>query len=676
MGIQLPLLLNTSGGTLAPSPVATISLSEESPRVIKRFGPSNLIVDQVPDFVNKDHDTFRRFVEAYYEWLEQYQNAFGIIDAFTEHSDIDQSIGLFIDDFRAMYLVNFPSRLAFDTSGKIVNEANFLKNARRFYGSKGTEKAFRFLFRLIYNTSMEFKYPSRDILRCSAGEWTEKKSVKTTSTGGTANFGMVGNQIYQIDDVSGKVLSYATVSDVIQYSVRHYSVTEIFIKDLFGTFSPNKTIYVGTTSGTLSENVFPVLSDVIIDDSGLGYRIGDAVGITNVGEGIGMSLSIDAIGSEGEVKRIRVNDSGIGYSSPTLSVLSSGGNGKARIRAVIGGVTSYPGYYSSNKSRLSSTGRLFDGNYYQDYSYVLRSEISLTRYKELYRKLVHPAGFKMFGEILLKRNIIDSLPFHSEMQRYEVPYIGHYTPYRMGTTADLYSKYPNGFNPRGNTYSDSQNYGLTGGKLFIKPRVLGTSFDSSFSWTTIGASGSTGGGITGMVFEFENLNSGGTYAAILLKKIDFNISVPAVTGAGFVEGSTMFMYSPSLLVGFTATIDRIRYGIGIVQEYGSITHDAQGLALGSTNTVEGYIEARGLSYSYWSIFHHPNTRSIKGLTGVLNGVCGPGASFGAIALNPFFRMPIGYHFHSNANGTPYQGTTGTNNEYGLIEGTNLTSPNY
>lgn len=675
MGIQLPLLLNTSGGTLAP-PVATISLSEESPRVIKRFGPSNLIVDQVPDFVNKDHDTFRRFVEAYYEWMEQYQNAFGIIDAFTEHSDIDQSIGLFIDDFRSMYLNNFPSRLAFDANGNIVNEANFLKNARRFYGSKGTEKSFRFLFRLIYNTSMEFKYPSRDVLRCSAGEWTEKKSIKTTSSGGTANFNMIGNQIYQIDDVSGKVMSYATVSDVIQYDVRHYSITEIFIKDIFGTILPNKKIYVDYLLGTLSETVFSVLSDVEIDDPGAGYRVGDTIGITYAGEGIGMSLSIDLVGSDGGVKKVRVRDSGVGYSNPILSVLSGSGNGKAKIRAVIGGVTSYPGYYSSNKSRLSSTGRLFDGNYYQDYSYVLRSEISLTRYRELYRKLVHPAGFKMFGEILLKRNIIDSLPFQSEMQRYEVPYIGHYTPYRMGTTADLYSKYPNGFNPRGNTYSTTQNYGSTGGKLFIR-KVSGSSFSSTATWTTIGSSGPAGVGITASVFEMLNLNSGGTYAVLLLKAIDFNTSVAGnQTGGGFIGGNTLTLYSPSFSYGITASIDLVRYGTGIVQESGGVTHDAQGLALGSTNTVEGYIEAKGLSYSYWSIFHHPNTRSIKGLTGVLNGVCGPGSSFGAIALNPFFRMPIGYHFHSNANGTPYQGTTGTNNEYGLIEGTNLTSPNY
>jgi hypothetical protein len=134
------------------------------------------------------------------------------------------------------------------------------------------------------------------------------------------------------------------------------------------------------------------------------------------------------------------------------------------------------------------------------------------------------------------------------------------------------------------------------------------------------------------------------------------------------------MYSQS--GGFTATIDRVRYGVGIVPESGGTTHDTQGLPLGASGSVEGYIEAKGLSYSYWKVYHHPNTRGIKGLTGVWNGKTGAGASFGSVALNPFFRMPIGNHFHSNPSGTSYVGTTGPANEYGLIESTTLVSPNF
>lgn len=667
---QLPLLF---GGTGALVEAENLRLSEESPRVIKRFGPSNLIVNQVPAFINRDHELFRRFVEAYYEWMEQYQNAFGIIDAFTELTDIDETLGLFFGEFRAMYLQNFPSQLATDENGNVISEANFLKNVRNFYGSKGTEKAYRFLFRLLYNVYSEVKYPSEDILKCSHGKWIERQSLKMTSGGGTANFAMAGNQVYQVDPVTGNVSGSAIVTEVTQYTKSYYEVTEVFIKNIFGAFDVSRKLYCNVNGTILQESIYPVVTEVSILNGGSDYSMSDDVVITNTENGVGLSAAIELLDENGKIKSVKVLDSGIGYIDGfTTTVVSNTGDGRASLKPVIGAVTHYAGYYANNNGKLSSNKRLFDGDYYQDFSYALKSEISFSTYKELYKKLVHPAGFKMFGEILMRRNMIDNLPFHSEMQRYEIPYIGHYSPYRMGTTADLYSVYPSGFNPRGTTYSTYQNYGQTGGKLFVKP--VGFTFNSSTVWTTIGASGACGNGISGSVFEFQVLNAGGTYGVLLLKGIDFNTASASVTGAGFLEGATFRMYTAS--AGFTATIDRIRYGVGIVPETGGYTHDTQGAPLGSSLGVEGYIEAKGLSYSYWRVYHHPNIRGIYGLTGVWNGLTGAGASFGSVALKPFFKMPIGYHFHSNSVGTPYQGTTGADLEYGLIESTTLVSPNF
>ena len=675
MPVKLPLILSGGSGVSGSNnQQSTILLAEESPRILKRLGPSNLIVDQVPDFINRDHQSFRAFIEAYYEWMEQDQNAFGVIDSFMDNADIDQSIGLFFGDFRAMYLRNFPSQLATDSAGNVVSEANFLKNVRNFYGAKGTEKAYRFLFRLIYNVYSEVKYPSKDILRCSSSDWIEKISLKTTNVGGTANFNMAGSQIYQLDENTNEVGASAIVTDVIQYQQNYYLINEIFIKNIFGSFVPNRRVYVDVGGILLSEMVYPVVSDIVITNPGNRYALSDRIVISSNENGVCLSLAINLLDSNGRIKGIDILDSGIGYDdSVSTTILSNAGDGKASLSVVLGAITAYAGYYGSNKGKLSSSGKLFDGDYYQDFSYVLRSEISFPAYKELYTKLIHPAGFKMFGDILLSRDIVGTLPFHSEMQRYENSYIGHYTPYRMGTTADLYNKYLNGFNPRGSTYSTYQSYGMSGGKLFVTP--IGFTFNPTTTWTSIGATGYANNGISGSVFEFgiQEFN-GTTYGVLILKGLDFNVSnVNSVTGAGFIPGSTFRMYSSG--GGYTAMINMVRDGLGIVPEIGGSTHDPQGKPLGGSGSVEGYIEAQGFSYSYWGIHHHPNTRSIKGLTAVWNGISGPGASFGAVALNPFFRMPLGYHFHSNSIGTPYEGTSGSSNEYGFIESTTLVSPN-
>ena len=668
---QLPLLLSKKSAGI--STAQDIRLSEESPRILKGFGPSNLLIDQVPDFINRDHSSFREFLEAYYEWMERYENPFGMIDSFLDNTDVDRTVGIFFSDFRENYLRNFPYQLAVDELGNIVSEKNFIKNARKFYGSKGTEKSFKFLFRLIFDVHSEVSYPGKNILKTSDGIWLERMSLKATSNGGTANYKMAGNRVYQVDSTSGNLNAYAQVVDVIQYSKNYFSVTEMFITNKFGTFTPGNLVYVDLLDGTrLQETLYPVVTSCKVNDGGMGYSTRDRIDASNMSDGIGLVLSIGIVkANSGKIIDVVVEDSGVGYSfPPTISVTSNSGNGKAVLTAEVGALTRYPGYYKNNNGKLSSTKRLYDANFYQEFSYLLSSEISRKNYAELYKKLVHPAGFKMFSNILINRNIIDSIPFHSEAQRYELPFIGHYTPYRFGTTYDLQPKYPSGFNPRGTTYSSDQNYGQSGGRLLVKP--VGFSFDSSTNWTRITATGAANNGISAAVFEFRPI--GETYGVLLLKQIDFDVAVAGYTGAGFVEGATFRMFAGT--TGYTATIDRVLFGTGIVVESGGATHHAEGKPLGSSLGAEGYIEARGLSYEYWSIYHHPNTRGIFGLTGIGNGLCGAGASFGAVALKPFMKMPIGYHFHSNPNGGPYEGTTGSDNEYGLIESTDLTSPNF
>lgn len=54
---------------------------------------------------------------------------------------------------------------------------------------------------------------------------------------------------------------------------------------------------------------------------------------------------------------------------------------------------------------LSDRNKIQDSFYYQDFSYVLISEISLKFYKEILKDLVHPAGFEVFGELLLTSDL-------------------------------------------------------------------------------------------------------------------------------------------------------------------------------------------------------------------------------------------------------------------------------
>lgn len=58
--------------------------------------------------------------------------------------------------------------------------------------------------------------------------------------------------------------------------------------------------------------------------------------------------------------------------------------------------------YASSKSHLSDVGqKLADSYFYQDYSYVIKSKSPINKWRKLVIDTVHPAGFKVFGDLVV-----------------------------------------------------------------------------------------------------------------------------------------------------------------------------------------------------------------------------------------------------------------------------------
>lgn len=53
-------------------------------------------------------------------------------------------------------------------------------------------------------------------------------------------------------------------------------------------------------------------------------------------------------------------------------------------------------------SYLSDQYRLFDGYYWQDYSYVIKSDLDISVWYDEYLKFVHPAGLKLFSSMIVE----------------------------------------------------------------------------------------------------------------------------------------------------------------------------------------------------------------------------------------------------------------------------------
>jgi hypothetical protein len=59
------------------------------------------------------------------------------------------------------------------------------------------------------------------------------------------------------------------------------------------------------------------------------------------------------------------------------------------------------GQYLDNKGQLSNTIKIQDSLRYQKFSYLIRTGQNVSTWENVFNRLVHPAGFKFFGEILM-----------------------------------------------------------------------------------------------------------------------------------------------------------------------------------------------------------------------------------------------------------------------------------
>ena len=61
------------------------------------------------------------------------------------------------------------------------------------------------------------------------------------------------------------------------------------------------------------------------------------------------------------------------------------------------------GYYKSDLGKISDANqRVTDSYYYQDFSYLVKSRTPIDTWRSLIKKTTHPAGFQLFGEVLIE----------------------------------------------------------------------------------------------------------------------------------------------------------------------------------------------------------------------------------------------------------------------------------
>lgn len=117
--------------------------------------------------------------------------------------------------------------------------------------------------------------------------------------------------------------------------------------------------------------------------------------------GLNSSVIADSITSDGTVTEIQVVDSGFGFSDGQEGTFESKQGRRGTFRAINTGIGTGSGEYRSLKGFASDESKLFDGDYYQEYSYDIISSIPLEKYSDMFKKVLHTSGTRFFGSVLI-----------------------------------------------------------------------------------------------------------------------------------------------------------------------------------------------------------------------------------------------------------------------------------
>ena len=126
-----------------------------------------------------------------------------------------------------------------------------------------------------------------------------------------------------------------------------------------------------------------------------------AVVVVSAIMGDGEDLTARGTKRPGEIEEITITNPGSGIKVIPQIILTGYGDGTAVANSTLTpSYETYEGRWTTSDGILSSADRKIQGrDYYVDYSYLTSSTVEFAKYKKIFKELIHPAGFRAYGEI-------------------------------------------------------------------------------------------------------------------------------------------------------------------------------------------------------------------------------------------------------------------------------------
>ena len=206
-------------------------------------------------------------------------------------------------------------------------------------------------------------------------------------------------------------LATANVSSVLGAKLK-FTNTNISSIDTIELVNPG-TGYTSMPSITVRDHEIADLDRVAAGYGG--YKGKNAVVVANTAYGAITAIRVNVRGANfNKNEALSVLNTTVGNSATTSTAADKFGishtlRRKASyaptVTARVSGVANLPGRYIDTRGWLSWNNRLQDNDFYQEYSYVVKVSELVSKYHDVLKRALHPAGTKFFGFYDIKSTI-------------------------------------------------------------------------------------------------------------------------------------------------------------------------------------------------------------------------------------------------------------------------------
>tara|TARA_B100000989_G_scaffold87061_1_gene62705 strand:+ start:625 stop:3789 length:3165 start_codon:yes stop_codon:yes gene_type:complete len=256
------------------------------------------------------------------------------IQQLLEYANVDNTIFDFLDKFRDSFLEGIPNTLA---NG--LSKRKLIKSIKDLYSAKGTEKGHKLFFRMLFDDEAELFYPRDNMLRVSESTWSENSFMRVIENTGS-NFTELENQTITGQSSGASIL----IEKVTKFteSGTQFAQLQVSLDSLNGTFTIGETISGASSISdvSMSGTVQELLTGANITSGGQYYEINDTVTVSG-GNGQGQ-LIVKDIGT-GSIDEIVIDDVGSGYivgDSVVFNNSGTNGGGASAEVEIVGGAIS------------------------------------------------------------------------------------------------------------------------------------------------------------------------------------------------------------------------------------------------------------------------------------------------------------------------------------------------